>query len=293
MLTCNDRLSQRALLATAEAKGQNPSMTYPTFLCFLALLEWSLPALQIVANAFADTLDVGAAASLIASSKHMFECMLMSLPHMMTTTDDSCCVLDVITWLKHQSAPINTARFPFIASHVKASYPLFTNVFMAYDLVNLHIFAGNHHQREALGSAVVDWVERGYSDLLGVALEQGIVGQRDLGRVLRRAASCGDTALADLVLDLVSVDDEALCQMVLIGTSTIVLLLSPQHPRNSRVGSCSSKSTADGARSELATLPTFHHVLRLRRQWQSALRVGLSPTLASTPHVGKGRVYLP
>ncbi|ORZ38303.1 hypothetical protein BCR44DRAFT_60029 [Catenaria anguillulae PL171] len=206
LVMLNSLDNQRACLSEIVYLGNDPAMTYPTFLCFVAILEWSFSSLQVLLRVFEDTLDLTAALALFTSNEHSLECILISLNHV--TSPDTCTsVLAILDWFKKCHAKINSTRFPFVSFYIHSSYPLFAEVFMTYDLVYLTSIPKGDPTRGNLGTAVVDWVCKGHAGLLDVALDHGIVNQMGMGRVLRQAALTEDAEMAEKVLQMVDTEE--------------------------------------------------------------------------------------
>ncbi|ORZ26834.1 hypothetical protein BCR44DRAFT_28394 [Catenaria anguillulae PL171] len=191
----DNRADLRFRLLSFVQSHHDPDMTYPAFLCFLALLEWSKPTLDVISQVFAQSLDLTAFANLVASQydQDMFSCMTVNLALLTSPPFTSACVLDILNWFPQHGATVNLDRFPVISAHIRFSYPIFANVLIQYDIRNLG--KASAHIRAGLGAMVVKSVIEGHTDLVPVALEHELFSDQLLGQVLREAVLKGNEAL--------------------------------------------------------------------------------------------------
>ncbi|ORZ35545.1 hypothetical protein BCR44DRAFT_40121 [Catenaria anguillulae PL171] len=191
----DNRTLLRYSLSELASPSEEPSITYPTFLCLLALFDWSKPALDVILRVFSDSTHMWTVISWIHSSLPAFSCMLDTLDLVTSPPSTSARVLEILDLFHQYDVPIDLEYFKGISPSITSSYRIFYDVLVHYDLPNVPRSLDPCRQ-SWIGKAMVDWVCKGHIELVDVALEHEYLLDADIvQRLCTFAAERGDWGL--------------------------------------------------------------------------------------------------
>ncbi|ORZ37125.1 hypothetical protein BCR44DRAFT_38015, partial [Catenaria anguillulae PL171] len=198
----DNRIGLRSKLRDLANRTQgipNLTMTYPTFLCLLALFDWSMSAVETISHIFTKSLNVSTVANLVLyhSQTSFLEPMMATFSQLdqPTSREPSSRVLSVINWIRvHETTAAFHPNYysPYWSQHVFRNHRLFFDVLALHDLMP---DVPPHPSKGDLSFAVARWVKKGYSQSVPLALKHDLLHENEMVELLHYGAMTGDTPL--------------------------------------------------------------------------------------------------